>query len=288
MRRQREFAGRVVVVTGAASGIGAAIAHRFARAGAIVAVLDRDRNGAERVASAILAGAGSSENLPCGGGSCIALACDVTDETACRRAIQEVIDCFGGIDVLVNNAGITQRSLFAGTDTAVFRRVMDVNFFGAVHCTKTALASLVERRGVVITISSIAGLAPLYERSGYAASKHALHGLFGSLRAELRGTGVDVMLVCPGFTATGIGAAALDGHGAPATHAQSTVGKLASPDEVANAIFAGAVRSRPLLVLTAVGKTSAWLQRLWPGLYERLMTRSIRREIAESRAETQS
>lgn len=270
--RRREFQGRVVVVTGAAGGIGRALAERFARAGAHLALLDLDGAAAGALADAL---AGPSQ--PCEG-----FACDVADEEDCRRTLAQVIERFGGIDVLACNAGITQRSLFADTDVAVFRKVMDVNLFGSLHCAKAALASLVERRGLIVVTSSIAGIAPLYERSGYAASKHALHGLFESLRAELSGTGTDVMMVCPGFTATGIGKAALDGRGRPASHAQSTVGSVATPESVAEAVFHGAARSRRLLVLTTVGKTTALLSRLLPSVYERLMTRSIRREIARA------
>lgn len=269
MPQKRKFGDRVVVITGAAGGIGAALARRFAQAGAQVALLDRDGAAAERLAN----------DMRAQGARCVAIGCDVTSEEQCRRSIAAVVARFGGVDVLVNNAGITHRSLFAATDAAVFRQVMDVNLFGSLYCTQAALASLIERRGLIVVTSSIAGIAPLYERSGYAASKHALHGLFGSLRAELLGSGVDVLLVCPGFTDTGIARAALDGEGRPAAHAQSTVGRLAAPQSVADAVFEAATRSRRLLVLTPVGKLTALLSKLAPTSYERLMARSIRREI---------
>jgi NAD(P)-dependent dehydrogenase (short-subunit alcohol dehydrogenase family) len=268
MRHRRDFDAKVVVITGAASGIGRALAQRFARAGAQLALLDMDAAAVTALAAS-LGGRRRAEGI----------GCDVTDEAACSRAISAVIASQGGIDVLFNNAGITHRSVFANTDTAVFRKVMNVNVFGAIHCTKAALPSLVARGGLIVVTSSIAGLAPLYERSGYAASKHALHGLFGSLRAELLGTGVDVMLVCPGFTATGIGAAALDASGQPARHRQSTVGRVATPEAVAEAIFQAASRSRRLLVLSAVGKVTATLNKWFPALYERAMARSIRRQL---------
>jgi NAD(P)-dependent dehydrogenase (short-subunit alcohol dehydrogenase family) len=267
--RRREFAGKVIAVTGGASGLGAAFARRFARAGARLALLDLDGEAAKRTAS----------ELEAAGTECLALACDVSDEASSREAIGAVVRRFGGLDVLVNNAGVTHRSAFAETDLSVYRRVMGVNFFGPLHCTKAALPSLVEARGLVVVVSSIAGVAPLYGRTGYAASKHALHGLFGSLRAELAPTGVEVLIVCPGFTATGLSRAALDADGSVTRHPQSTVGRIATPESVADAVFAAAARGRRLLVLSAAGKAAFVLSRLAPGLYERLMARSLRSEL---------
>ncbi|MBI4517780.1 MAG: SDR family oxidoreductase [Deltaproteobacteria bacterium] len=269
MARRRDFSGKVVVVTGAGGGLGAAYSRRFAQAGAKLALLDVNAANVSAVA-AELAGRGVD---------CRALPCDVSDEATCQAAINAVIEHFGGIDVLINNAGITHRSAFADTESVVFHKVMAVNFFGALYCTKAALPSLRRRQGLIIAISSIAGFAPLLGRSGYAAAKHACQGLFSSLRAELAGSGVDVMIVCPGFTATGIGTAALDGDGSVTRHPQSTVGKVASPDNVAAAVLAAASRSQRLLVLTAVGKTTLVLNKIFPALYERIMTRSLRHEL---------
>lgn len=257
----------MVVITGGAGGLGAAFAERFARAGAAIALLDTDESKLDDVCAQVSAS----------GARCAGFPCDVTDEAAVARAFEAVLSRYGTIDVLINNAGITHRSTFRETSTAVLRKVIAVNVFGSIYCTKAALPALIERRGLIIAISSIAGLAPLAERTGYAASKHALQGLFGSLRAELGGTGVDVLIVCPGFTATGISSAALDGDGSVARHAQTTVGKLATPESVAEAVFRAATQRRRMIVLTPVGKTTAWLHKLWPTLYERLMVRSLER-----------
>jgi NAD(P)-dependent dehydrogenase (short-subunit alcohol dehydrogenase family) len=172
---ERDFAGKVVVITGAAGGLGRALARAFVAAGARIAALDRDAAGAEALAAEL-----------CGaGGQALAIACDVTDAAACGRAMDEVIRAWNRIDVLVNNAGITHRSAWRRTEPEVIRRVMEVNFFGSVHCTRTALDALIASRGLVIVISSVAGFAPLIARTGYAAAKHALHGFFESLRTEL-------------------------------------------------------------------------------------------------------
>ena len=269
MGRRREFVDKVVVITGAGGGLGSAFARRFAAGGAKLALLDLRAD-----ATAALA-----DELARGGVDCVSLACDVTEEVACAAAMKSIVERFGGIDVLINNAGITHRSSFADTETGVFRRVMDVNFFGPLYCTKAALPSLLTRRGLVIAISSIAGIAPLLGRSGYAASKHACQGLFSSLRSELAPRGVDVLIVCPGFTRTGLSTAALDADGSITQHPQSTVGTLATPESVAEAVFAAASRSRRMLVLTPTGKVTMLLNRLWPALYERLMARSLRREL---------
>ncbi len=269
MPSRRDFRGRSVVVTGAGAGIGSAVARRFAASGARLALLDRDAAAADALARILVAQ----------GGEALAQACDVADPEQCRAAFETVAQRFGGVDVLVNNAGITHRSPFLDTDVAVHRRVLEVNFFGALHCTRLALPSLLARRGLLVVISSVAGLAPLPGRSGYCASKHALHGLFDTLRCELAGRGVGVLLVCPGFTATGIERNALGGQGQPATHPQSRVGRQATPESVAEAVFRAAERGRRLVVLSPVGRATHSLFRLAPGFAERLMVRLFRGEV---------
>ncbi|MBW2048702.1 MAG: SDR family NAD(P)-dependent oxidoreductase [Deltaproteobacteria bacterium] len=154
-----------------------------------------------------------------------------------------------------------------------------MNFFGSLYCTKAAIRSIVERKGLIIVNESIAGLAPLLGRTGYSASKHALHGLFTSLRSEIRGSGAHVMIVCPGFVKTNLQARALGGNGQVTKHPQSTVGSQSTPEEAAEAIFRGAMRRKHLLVLTPVGKISYWISRISPILYERMMARQLRSEL---------
>lgn len=257
---------KVVVVTGAASGIGAAIARRFARQGACLGLLDIDEKG-------IAAMAAEFNNA---GIKAVPIGCDVSKESDCMVAVSKIIDYFSGIDILVNNAGITQRSAFVDTQSSVFRKVMDVNFFGALHCTKAAMDSLIARKGMIIVIESIAGVAPLLGRSGYCASKHALHGLFTSLRAEIRSSGVHVMIVCPGFVETNLQTRALGGNGRITSHPQSRVGKQVSPERVADAVYQGVIKRKHLIVLSPVGKLTYWLNRLAPIFYERLMAKKLK------------
>ena len=160
---------------------------------------------------------------------------------------------------------------------------MAVNFVGALHCTHAALDELVARRGMIVTISSVAGFAPLVARTGYAASKHALHGFFDSLRTEVEPLGLKVMLVCPSFIATGIEKNALDGQGLPASHPQAIVGVRASPEVVADRIFDAASKERRLLLPDPVSRSSWWVSRLLPRLYTRLMVTRLKAEMQQGR-----
>jgi len=256
--------GRVVAVTGGAGGIGMALCRRLGRAGATIAVLDLSSRALQRTAA----------SLQSDGVEAIALSCNVTDPVACQEAVQEICARFGGIDILCNNAGITQVGRFVQIDDAAYRDVIEVNFFGAVNMTRAALASLLERQGKIVITSSIAGFAPLYGRTGYAASRHALHGFFTTLRVELLGTGVDVLIVCPGFTHTGIRNQQSAREGADSRLLRVN-GKEASPELVAESVFEAIVHRRRQIILGFQGRLAWLLTFLAPRLYDRLMLKKI-------------
>ena len=260
---------KIAVVTGAASGIGAAISKAFASKGARLGLLDIDEAAVKAAAADMVAD----------GMDAIGICCDVAREAECEAAINAIVTHYGGIDILVNNAGITQRSAFIDTRIDVYRRIMDVNFFGSLHCTKYAIAGLVERKGSIVIIESVAGVAPLVGRTGYCASKHALHGLFTSLRAELIGSGVHIMIVCPGFVRTNLQTRALDADGRITTHPQSTAGRQDSPARVADAVYRAMLKKKNILVLSPLGKLAYWMSRFFPNLYERLMVRQLKSEL---------
>lgn len=264
-----KFKNKVVIVTGGASGIGWAICKRFAMDGAKIGLLDKDEKGVRD----------RTRELEAGGHDVLGKRCDVTIREECESGIKEMINRFGGIDVLVNNAGITQRDAFINTRISVYRKVMDVNFFGSLYCTKASINSLMERKGMIIVIESVAGVAPLLGRTGYCASKHALHGLFTSLRSEIRQTGTHVMIVCPGFIKTSLQKQALGGDGQVTNHPQSMVGREDTPENVAEAIYKAAVRRKNMVILTTAGKIGYWISRITPVLYEKMMARKFRSEL---------
>ena len=259
------FHHKTVVITGACGGIGRALALRFGEAGARIALVDiRD----EELAA-------FAEHLESRNISAQGYHCDIRDQEQVQRCFQRITDDFPSIDLLINNAGVTHHSSFEETDLTVFRTLMDINYFGALHCTRAALDSLIISQGQIITMSSMSGFAPLWFRSAYAASKHALHGLFDCLRVELREKGVHVMLVCPGFTATDIYNNALQADGSVTSHPLEMTGKATTPADVGDEIYRAARKRKRLLVMSNVDWRARLFARLLPGLFERHLAHRV-------------
>jgi NAD(P)-dependent dehydrogenase (short-subunit alcohol dehydrogenase family) len=269
---RQAFKNKVVLITGGASGIGLATAWEFARAGAKIAMLDMD--------TAMLKT--RLKEFETQRFSILTLVCDVTDENACLAAVKICLDKFKAMDLLFNNAGITQRSLFENTKASVIKQVMAVNFFGSLYITQAALPSLIAQKGTIIINESVAGVSPLLGRCGYAASKHALHGFFTSLRCELRHKGVHVIIVCPGFIKTNLQARALGGNGKITNREQTRIGGQQTPEFVAEQILIGVQKNQSMMVFTFLGKLGYLISRLWPSLYERLMTQQFKSELEEN------
>jgi short-subunit dehydrogenase len=255
------FINKVVIVTGGTDGIGRALIDALIRAGARVATCSRHYDKLYAL------------QLEYSQVMLHTLVCDVSHEEECRRFIKSTVDTFGTIDILINNAGISMRSLFGEADTEVIRRLMEVNFLGAVYCTKYALPYILKQKGTIVGISSTAGYRGLPGRSGYSASKFALQGWLESLRTELLDSGVHVMWVSPGFTASNIRHAALDGQGQSQGESPVDESKLMSAEDCAGYILRAIRKKKRELVLTFTGKLTVFLNKLFPSLTDRLVHR---------------
>jgi short-subunit dehydrogenase len=253
------FKDKVVVITGGSEGIGKALVNTFIDAGAKVATCARNY---DKLYNLQLRHTSVELHT---------MACDLSKEQDCRRFIESTIKTFGGIDILINNAGISMRALFRDVDIEVIKKVMDINFYGAVHCTKYALESIIERRGTIVGISSIAGYRGLPGRSGYSASKYALQGWMEALRTEMLDTGVNVMWVCPGFTASNIRNAALNKDGQAQGESPLDESSLMTAEEVAGRTLKAIEKRRRTLVLTFNGKRTIFMNRFFPALADKLV-----------------
>jgi short-subunit dehydrogenase len=255
------FQDKVVVITGGSDGIGKALIEALIPLGAKIATCGRNHDKIYKLqmeyANVLLH----------------AMACDVSDENDCRRFIESTIEVFGGIDILVNNAGISMRALFQDCDTDVTRRVMNINFLGAVYCTKYALPSILLRKGTIVGISSTAGYRGLPGRTAYSASKFALQGWLEALRTELLHSGVHVMWVCPGFTTSNIRHAALDSSGKALGESVLEEKELMSAEECAHHILRAVEKRKRTLVLTFLGKVTVLLNKLVPSVADRMTYR---------------
>jgi dehydrogenase/reductase SDR family member 7B len=265
---EKSFQDKVVIITGASSGIGLACARAFGSKGAKLVLAARQEDKLSEVA----------ESLQRGGTEVLVVKADVSREEDCRNLMEKAVLRFGRIDVLVNNAGISMRALFRDVDLEVIRKVMDTNFWGSVYCTKYALPHLLEAKGSVVGVSSIAGKKGLPGRTGYSASKFALEGFLETLRIENLSTGLHVLTACPGFTASNIRNTALAKDGRPQGESPRDEDRMMSAEEVADAIAAAVLRRRRDLVLTRQGKLTILLNKFFPAWVDRLVYRHMAKE----------
>ena len=260
---------KVVVITGASSGIGKALAMAMAAHGAKIVIAARSKNKLDELAGTL------TEK----GSEVLAVPADVAVEEQCRMLIAKAIDRFGTIDVLVNNAGISMRALFSELHLDVIRKLMDVNFWGTVYCTKYALPQLLKSKGSVVGVISIAGHIGLPGRTGYSASKFAVRGFMDALRSENILNHLHVMVVAPGFTTSNIRKVALAADGSPQGESPRNENKMMSAEAVADHIIKGIIKKKSSIVLTLKeGKLSVWLNKFFPGLVSKLAFRHMAKE----------
>ena len=249
------FKNKTVIITGASSGIGKACAEEFASRGANLVL------GARQYVTLCEITHELETRYKI---RAVAVQCDVVNENECENLIKQTMLTFSRIDILINNAGISMRALFNDLDIKVLRSLMDVNFWGAVYCTKYALPELLKHKGSVIGVSSIAGYRGLPGRTGYSASKFALNGFLEALRVENLKTGLHVMIAAPGFTASNIRQVALAKDGSSQGETSMDEGKMMTAEEVAGIIADGVEKRKRTLIMTNQGKMAVLMNKLFP------------------------
>ena len=261
------FKDKVMVITGASSGIGLASARLFASYGARLALAARGIDKLKTLASEI-----SSDPS-----KVLCIKTDVSIEEDCKNLIESTVKHFGRIDFLINNAGISMRASFSKVDLNVIRRLMDVNFWGTVCCTKYALPYLLESKGSVTGVISVAGYAGLPGRTGYATSKFAIRGFLETLRMEHQGDGLHVLIFAPGYNSSNVRNAALLADGSPQGTTPKDESNLMSAEEVAQKLAWGLYRKKREMILTALGYWDVWFYKRFPRLMDWVQLNYIRK-----------
>jgi short-subunit dehydrogenase len=253
---------KVIIITGASSGIGKALAYELAGRGANLVL------GARQYVTLCEITQDIEKRFQT---KAVAVQCDVSVEDDCAFLIKQTLLTFGRIDVLVNNAGISMRALFKDLDLKVLKTLMDVNFWGTVYCTKYALPEIIKTQGSIVGVSSIAGYKGLPGRTGYSASKFAMNGFLDALRIENLKTGVHVMTACPGFTGSNIRNTALNQSAQQQGESSLNEEKMMTAEEVAKLIADGIENRTRTLIMTGQGKLTVTLSKIFPAWLDKLV-----------------
>lgn len=259
---------RVVIITGGSSGIGKALAIKFGLEGSKVVITGRSPLELEAAAS----------ELKNHGIEVLAVQADVTKMSDNLLMAERTLERFGRIDILINNAGISMRAMFAEVDLEVIRKVMEINFFGVLQATQVCMEEIRKNKGSVVGISSIAGFRGLPGRAGYSASKFALNGFLEVLRTEYLHTGVHILTACPGFTASNIRVRALTWDGSIQKESSKDESSIMSAEECAAHIYKAVVKRKKYLVLTNQGKLIVWINKWFPALADKLVYNAMKKE----------
>lgn len=253
------FKGKTIIISGIARGIGRALALQAAEMGMFVAGLDVRQQELDAL----------EEELKTFKGHYFLQVVDIRKEEACKAFIKAARTKLGGIDMLINNAGITHIAPEHETSIAATRNLMDVNFMGMVHLSHYALPDIINEEGTIAGVSSVAGYSPLIYRTAYAASKHAVFGYLASLRTELREKNVQVLTICPSFVVT-------DLQEDQQKYFNNNTKEALTPAFVANEIFEAIQERRDLSLIGKTAKRVYLLNRLFPSLYEKIMLRKMK------------
>lgn len=258
------FSNKRIWITGASSGIGEALTHAFNRAGANVIISARRQEALEKVRSACA----HPERV-------VVLPLDVSNTPALPAAAHQAWQHWQGLDIMVHNAGISQRSLARETELEVDRRLMEVNYFGPVALTK-ALLPLMQQQGSghFAVVSSLVGKFGTPYRSSYAASKHALHGFFDSLRAEETATNIKVSLICPGFIRTQVSVNALTGNGTPLNQMDEAQRNGMAPEVFAHKMLEALKKEKAEVYIGGKEVAGVYAKRFAPALFRKMLLRA--------------
>lgn len=251
-----ELKNKVIWLTGASSGIGEALAYALAKEGVTLILSSRREDELKRVADKI-----SSPNF--------ILPLDLADTDSLAAKTDEAIKKFGRVDVLINNGGISQRSLAKDTRIEVDRKLFEVNYFGTVALTKLLLPQFIKQQdAMIVTVTSAVGKFGSPWRSSYSAAKHALHGFFDSLRAELYNDNIRVLLVCPGFIQTNVSKNALTGTGEKLGSMDDATANGLTADECARQIVSAIKNEREEVIVSKFKeKFGVAVKRFFPSLF---------------------
>lgn len=257
------FSGKVIWITGASSGIGEALAYEWSKLGACLILSARRENELERVKAACMHGE-----------RCVIAPLDLAKQEDVESVADRLLQQFGTIDILVNNGGISQRSLAIETHTDVDRQIMEVDYFSGVALAKKLLPAMVAKgSGHIIAISSIVGLFGFPLRSAYSAAKHAVHGFYESVWAELHTRGIRVTVVCPGRILTSVSVNALTGDGSP--HGEMDHGQAGgiSAETCARKIIQAVRKNKKEVYIGKTDLLMIYFKRYIPWLYYRLVSK---------------
>ncbi len=257
---KNKLCGKTVVITGAASGIGEAMAKLYASMGAKVVLGARSKDKLKTL----------TDEIRANGGEAAYCAVDVVKADECKRLIDTAVEAFGGIDVLICNAGISMRAIFDDVELDVLHRLMDVNFWGTVYCSKYALPYLQASRGSLVGISSVAGLHGLPGRTGYSASKYAMTGFLETVRIENLKKGLHVMVACPGFTASNVRFSALTADGSQQGSTPREEGKMMTAEQVAKIVAKGIAKRKRLCLMEIEGRATHFVKKFAPAFLDKM------------------
>ena len=261
--------GKVSIITGSSSGIGKSLSYELARRGSNIVLTARRETVLIKIAEDIE----NRFNV-----KALVIKADLSQQDDCKKVIDLTIKTFGKLDILINNAGISQRAMFADLDLSVIHKVMNINYWSSVYTTKYALPYLLETKGSVVAISSISGFAPLPARTGYCSSKYALHGFMESLRIEHLETGLHVMVAAPEYVASEIREHALLGDGNEQGKSPREEKKMLTAEHVARRIVKGISKRRRTMVIGKMGTLNVILYKLLPKITDKLIYNYIKKE----------